>query len=220
MVLYSISYCFSPTAGLLSGIPIVPDHIAQKLLRAQTQKEYLPQDETVFSEHLDSLGQILSSCVEEARKASFDEFIERSISKLDLAEAEKKGREQKESFALEIDIDFRIANDGQYEEVKSRVTDSLSEMLKTTKFPPVSVAANSGRICTRGLGGAHGSFCVSIDVTTCAVEIVTDLARDVVNNPLVVGSTVIALFALPYLHHVFTGKPHVSFYKLIQNLLP
>merc|ERR1719174_1559942 len=106
--------------SLLSGIPIVPDHIAQKLLRAQTQKEYLPQDKSVFSEHLSRLEEILSSCVEEARKASFDEFIERSISKLDSAEAEQKGREQKESFALEIDIDFRIANDRQYEEVKSR----------------------------------------------------------------------------------------------------
>ena len=205
MVLYSISYCFSPTAGLLSGIPIVPDHIAQKLLRAQTQKEYLPQDETVFSEHLDSLGQILSSCVEEARKASFDEFIERSISKLDLAEAEKKGREQKESFALEIDIDFRIANDGQYEEVKSRVTDSLSEMLENTKFPRVSVAANSW---------CHGSLCMGIDVTACAVEIGTDLVRDIATDPIPAVGMISVLLALPYLYRRFADSL-VRFYKIV-----
>merc|ERR1719174_2557261 len=45
----------SSITSLLSGIPIVPDHIAQKLLRAQTQKEYLQQYETVFSDSLVSL---------------------------------------------------------------------------------------------------------------------------------------------------------------------
>ena len=205
MVFYSISCCFSPTAGLLSGIPIVPDHIAQKLLRAQTQKEYLPQDETVFSEHLARLEDILSSCVEEARKHSFDEFLERSISKLDLAEAEQKGRKlsQRESFVLEICIDFRIANDRQYEEVKGLVTDSLSEMLENTKFPRVSVAANSW---------CHGSLCMGIDVTACAVEIGTDLARDIATDPIPAVGMISVLLALPYLYRRFADSL-VRFYK-------
>jgi len=179
-------------------IPIVPDDIAKKLL--DSPKQYLPQEEAVFSRHLARLEEVLSSCEKQARKDSFDAFLAR-YNQSSLPKSSSSISNKKTSFALKICIDdFRIGSSSQYETVKRRVTHSLNVMLKTTKFPfRVSAAVNSW---------CHGSCWLSGDLTECVGDIDTDAQL-----ALTVTAGVCLIVRVLYLAQTFEPQRVFKFFR-------
>ena len=118
------------------------------------------------------------------RKAYFDKILKSWVSKLDLTEADKR-RPHKASFVLQLlDIDGRIANEKQYEEVKGLATIYLNEMVQNNTFK-VDVVVNS---CCQGCFLASGSMIV---VGAAAIYGVTHLAQCVEFVVDTLGSTVV-----------------------------